>query len=197
MTFELDRRAVLAGLSATALAACTTPPPTPRFPQLTFAHLSPFRLDAADLDIVEAFAPASGARDVSQGMPVPPVVAARRWATDRLVPAGSGGRVVFTVTDASVVEIPLKRTTGLRGVVTDDQSERYDGRLAAKINITNGRGQRGEVMAEATRSRTVPEKITLNDRDKVWFEITEALIRDLDKELDAAIRRFLQPFLLG
>ena len=63
--------------------------------------------------------------------------------------------------------------------------------------LPTGAGQRGEVMAEATRSRTVPEKITLNDRDKVWFEITEALIRDLDKELDAAIRRFLQPFLLG
>ena len=197
MTFELDRRGLLTGLSAVALAACTTPPPSPRFPELTFVHLQPFRLDAASLDVVEAFQPAAGARDVSLGMPVPPAVAAQRWARDRLTPAGNAGRIVFTITDASVVEVPLARTRGLRGVVTDDQSERYDGRLAAKISITDGRGRRGEVTAEATRSRTVAEKTTLNQRDRIWFEITEALIRDLDTELDAAIRRFLPSFLVG
>ena len=131
MPFELDRRGVLLGLSATALAACTTPPPAPRYPQLTFTHLPAFRLNAARLDVVEAYAPAPGARDVAAGMPVPPAEAARRWASDRLSPRGPAGEIVFTITDASVIEVPLKRTTGLRGVVTDDQSERYDGHLAA------------------------------------------------------------------
>lgn len=196
MPFELDRRGVLLGLSATALAACTTPPPAPRFPQITFKHLPAFHLNAARLDIVEAYSPAPGARDVAAGMPVPPAVAAREWATDRLSPVGSAGEIVFTITDASVIEVPLKRTTGLRGVVTDDQSERYDGHLAARINISDGRGGRGEVKAEVSRSRTVAENISLNDRDKIWFEITDAMIHDLDKELDAAVRNFLQRFLV-
>ncbi len=196
MPFELDRRGVLLGLSATALAACTTPPPAPRFPQITFKHLPACRLNAARLDIVEAYSPAPGARDVAAGMPVPPAVAAREWATDRLSPVGSAGEIVFTITDASVIEVPLKRTTGLRGVVTDDQSERYDGHLAARINISDGRGGRGEVKAEVSRSRTVAENISLNDRDKIWFEITDAMIHDLDKELDAAVRNFLQRFLV-
>ncbi|MBO6782500.1 MAG: hypothetical protein JJ899_04390 [Alphaproteobacteria bacterium] len=195
MKFNLDRRGLLTGMSAVALAACTNPPPSPRFPQLTFTHVPAFRLDAATLDIADAYRPAAGARDVAQGMPIPPAVAAQRWARDRLQPVGTAGRILFTVTDASVVEVPLQRTSGLRGVVTDDQSERYDGRLAARIEISDGRGRRGEVSAEATRSRTIAEKSTLNERDKIWFEITEALIQDLDKELDTAIRRFLQPFL--
>jgi len=197
MPFELDRRGVLLGLSATALAACTTPPPAPRYPQLTFTHLPAFRLNAARLDVVEAYAPAPGARDVAAGMSVPPAEAARRWASDRLSPRGPAGEIVFTITDASVIEVPLKRTTGLRGVVTDDQSERYDGHLAARINISDGRGGRGEVKAEVSRSRTVAENISLNDRDRVWFEITDEMIKDLDKELDVAIRNFLQPFLLA
>lgn len=197
MSFELDRRGVLLGLSATALAACTTPPPAPRFPQLTFTHLPAFRLNVARLDIVEAYTPTPGARDVAAGMPVPPAVAARQWANDRLAPRGPSGEVVFTITDASVIEVPLKRTTGLRGVVTDDQSERYDGHLAARINISDGRGGRGEVKADVSRSRTVAENISLNDRDRIWFEITESMINDLNTELDAAIRSFLQPFLLA
>ena len=51
--------------------------------------------------------------------------------------------------------------------------------------------------AEVSRSRTVAENISLNDRDRVWFEITDEMIKDLDKELDVAIRNFLQPFLLA
>lgn len=196
MTFELNRRALLAGLSAAALAGCTTPPPGPRFPQLTFGHLPPFRLDVRTLDIIDGFR-ATNRADVASGMPVPPAVAARRWANDRLVPAGENGTATFTITEASVIEVPLARTSGVRGVITNDQAERYDGKLAAKINLSNpSRLLNGEVSAEATRSRTVPENLTLNERDKIWFEMSEALINDLNAELEKAINQFLQPFLI-
>lgn len=196
MTFEMNRRGLLISLSAAALAACTTPPPSPRFPQLTFSHLRPFRLDAQTLDIVDGFRATSRA-DVASGMPVPPAVAARQWANDRLVPTGNSGSIVFTITEASVIETKLERTKGVRGVVTNDQSERYDGKLAAKISIRNTARQRsGEVSAEATRSRTVSENISLNERDRIWFEISEALINDLNVELEKAINQFFQPFLM-
>ena len=197
MIFEMNRRAMLAGLSAVVLTACNTPPPSPQFPELIFTHLAPIRLDVGALEIVDRYSNTSQAIDVAQGMPVPPVVAARQWARDRLVPSGKGGVVVFTITDGSVLETPLTLTKGVRGVVTNDQSERYDGRLAAKIEIRDGTGQRtGEVSAEATRSRTVPENLSLNERDKVWFEITESLIVDLDRELERAIAQFLSPFVI-
>lgn len=196
MMFEMNRRGLLVSLSAAALAACTTPPPSPRFPKLTFTHLPPFRLDAQTLDIVDGFRATNG-DDVASGMPVPPAVAARQWANDRLVPVGDSGSVVFTITEASVIETRLPRATGVRGMVTNDQSERYDGKLAAKISIQNPARQRsGEVSAEATRSRTVPENLSLNERDRIWFEISEALINDLNKELEQAVNQFLQPFLI-
>jgi hypothetical protein len=196
MTFELNRRGLLLGLSAAALAGCTTPPPSPRFPQLTFTHLPPFRLDVQTLDIVDSPHMINRA-DVAPGMPVPPAVAARQWANDRLMPVGTSGSVTFTITEASVIEVPLERTPGVRGVVTNDQSERYNGKLAAKINIANpARQLTGEVSAEATRSRTVPENLTLNERDMIWFEMSETLINDLNTELEKAINQFLQPFLI-
>jgi len=196
MTIELNRRAVLVGLSAAALAGCTTPPPSPKFPQLTFSHLPSFRLDVQTLDIVDGFRVLNQA-DVAPGMPVPPAVAARQWANDRLMPVGTSGSVTFTITEASVIEVPLERTSGMRGVVTNDQSERYNGKLAAKINIANpARRLKGEVSAEATRSRTVPENLTLNERDRIWFQMSETLVNDLNTELEKAINQFLQPFLI-
>lgn len=192
----MNRRGLLVGASALVLAACTSPPPSPKFPQITFTHLPSIRLDAQSLQVVDASV-SPGRSDVSAGMPVPPAIAARQWANDRLVPAGNSGSIIFTITESSVVETRLERTQGVRGVVTTDQSERYDGRLAAKVEIRDAVGGRnGVISAEATRSRTVPENLSLNERDKIWFEITEAMINDLNGELEQAINQFLQPFLV-
>ncbi len=196
MKIGINRRTFLTGSSACVLAACTNPPPHPVFPQITFTHLPAIRLDARSLEIVDASV-SPGRADVSAGMPVPPSIAARQWANDRLVPVGNSGSIVFTITEASVVETKLERTSGVRGVVTRDQSERYDGKLAARVAIRDAAGGRsGTVSAEATRSRTVAENISLNERDKVWFEITEAMINDLNRELEKVINQFLQPFLI-
>ena len=196
MTFAMHRRGLFLGLSVILLAACATPPPSPQFPQLTFTHVPPIRLDARRLTIVDDYKTA-GRSDVSQGMPVPPAVAVHQWANDRLVPAGNSGQIVVTITEASVIETALEKTKGVRGVVTTDQSERYDGRLAVKVEIRDTAARRGgDVSAVATRSRTVAENVSLNQRDKVWFEITESMIQDLDRELEKAIGQFLQPFVV-
>lgn len=195
--YAMDRRSVLTGLSAILLAGCTTPSPAPRYPEITFTHLQPIRFDAASLEIVDAYKPTFANPNVEHLMPVSPAAAARRWAGDRVVLAGDSGRVVFTILDAAVTETPLERTTGVRGVVTADQSERYDARLQVKVEVRGGEGRRrGEVMAEANRSRTVAEDLSLNERERVWFEMTETLISDLNGELETAIRKFLEPFLV-
>lgn len=193
MLHPIDRRTALVGLSGLFLAACATPPPAPRFPELTFTHLPPIRLDATSLEIVDAYTPPLTAPNIEHRMPVAPAAAARRWAQDRLVPAGDAGRITVTIEDASVTETVLPRTRGVRGTVTTDQSERYDARLFVRVAIANPGGI-GEVSAEATRSRTVLEGLSLNDREKVWFEITEALIGDLNVELENAIDDFLARF---
>ncbi|MEP4380042.1 MAG: hypothetical protein ABJ215_18280 [Alphaproteobacteria bacterium] len=195
--YHFDRRTALAGLSGLLLAGCTAPSPAPRYPELTFTHLPPIRLDAASLEIVEAFKSPFAAPNVEHLMPVSPAAAMRRWAQDRLKPVGKGGRIVFTIADAGVTETTLAPTPGVRGVVTKDQSERYDAKLIVSISVDVGDNRRrGEVGAEAMRSRTVVEGISLNEREKIWFEMTEGLVMDMDGELETAIRSFLQLFLV-
>lgn len=195
--YIFNRRAALAGLSGLILAGCTTPSPAPRYPELTFNHLPPIRLDAASLEIVDAFKSPFTAPNVEHLMPVSPAAAMRRWALDRLKPVGKGGRIVFTIADAGVIETPLAPTPGVRGVVTKDQSERYDARLLVRISVDGGDNRRrGEVSAEAMRSRTVIEGLSLNEREKIWFQMNEDLVMDMNDELETAIRAFLQPFLV-
>jgi hypothetical protein len=52
----------------------------------------------------------------------------------------------------------------------------------------------GFVTAAANRSQTVAEDMTMNQREAVWFQMTESAMRELDQKLEAAIRDKLRVF---
>ena len=194
MTVIMRRNWIVAAVFL--LAACTDPPAA-KFPQLSYGHLGAFALDVSEIEIVDAFQSTPIPPNVEHLMPVAPAAAARRWAKDRLKSVGSSGRrAVFTIENGAVTSTSLNRESGIRGVLTVDQSERYDAVLAVRLEIFDINGGRlGVAKAEARRSRSVPENITLNARDKIWFSMTESLTQDLNGELERAIPQFLDRFL--
>ncbi len=196
----VTRRAVLIGLAATAagtLAGCNTPPQRYTFPELTYAYLPPIRLDVAVVDVVDSYRPPMAAPNVEHLFPTPPAKAMTRWAEDRLVAAGSNGGALLTILRADVVEVPLARTTGLKGVFTTDQSYRYDATLEVRLDAENTSGlRRGSITARATRGQSVAEDLTLNQRERLWFEMTELLMRDIGAEIEKQINAYLSAFLV-
>ena len=181
-------RFVLASLAALVLlASCRDAPPGPRYPELSFAHLPPIRLNVAELQVVREYVSPGTKPNVEQLFPARPADVAERWARDRLRPVGGEGVAVVRIKEASVVEVPLPRTEGVRGAFTTDQSERYDGVLEVSVEASRRGGRSAVVSSRATRSRSVPEDITLNDREKVWFEMSEALINDINAALERQI----------
>jgi hypothetical protein len=179
--------------AALLLAACNDAPPPTKFPQLTYSHLGTIVLDVSKIEIVDRFRPTLRSPNIEHLVPVPPAKAAQRWARDRLKSTGSSGRrAVFTIDNGAVTATPLKRQSGLRGALTVDQSERYHAVIVVRLEIFEANGRLGGVAkANAERSRSVPENITLDARDKVWFSITETLTNDLNAELERSIGQFL------
>ncbi|MBI3451845.1 MAG: hypothetical protein HY057_03255 [Rhodospirillales bacterium] len=180
------------------LAACATSPPRPRFPELTYGHFGAFKLDVSRVDIVDEFVSPLKAPNIEHLLPVPPDRTLRRWATDRLAATGAPGRYArFIIQDAKVTETDLPRTPGVRGAFTTDQTQRYDISLAVGLEIRAERGnfRDGFASATATRFRTVPEGITINEREKIWFEMVEAAMNDVNAELERQIRANLPRFL--
>jgi len=189
----------IAGLAGQALAAtlsgCSTPPQRTPFPELTYGHLPPFRLDVGQIDVMRAYQAPGRAPNVDHLFPQLPADVAVRWANDRLQAAGQGGRAVFTVINAAAVEVPLQRTTGIKGVFTTDQSDRYDLTMAVRLDITHQDGRHGAIDATAARSQTVAEDMTLNQREALWFHLTEETMMALNAELDRLIPQYLGGFL--
>jgi hypothetical protein len=179
-----------------ALAACETPSPVQKLAGLSFSHLAPLRLNVAQVDVSSDYQARLKDPSVDHLFPTTPEAALRQWADDRLQPAGRGDRARFIITDAKAIETRLKRDTSLKGAFKKEQSERYDVTVAATVEIQDSRSVRlGFVETQASRSRTVPEDITLNGREKVWFELTEDVMKDFNALLEKNIRQHLGGFL--
>jgi hypothetical protein len=177
------------------LASCDTPPHREPFPQLTYQHLAPINLDVAQIVILDAYQPPMTDPHVDQDFPTPPATATRQWAKDRLKAVGVDGIAKFTIVDGSAIDVPLPRSTGLSGVITQDQSDRYDVTVTVRLEVENRMGNhRGSITASAKRSETAAEDMTLNEREKLWFEMTDELMQQLNAELEKQIGAHLKEF---
>jgi len=169
---------------------------TKQFPDLRYTHLPTISLAVSRVEVVEQYQSSTVKPHIETEFPVLPVRAASQWVKDRLSAVGGTDIVRATVTKASVVEVPLKRSSGVRGAFTTDQSERYDATLAVKIEVFDSRGkQRGIVSSEATRSQTVSEDVSLADREQIWFRMTEAMMNDLNGSLEKQVREHFKQWL--
>ena len=100
------------------------------------------------------------------------------------------------VEDASAVTEELETNKDLEGLFTTEQAERVDARLQVRIEISD---ENGVVLAftstEATRSRTTPENVSLNERDQIYNDLTIAVMNDFNTSQEQGIRRHFDNYL--
>ena len=191
----MNRRSFLLVPSLALLAACDTPPMRQSFATLTFQDRPPIRLDVAQIEVVQAYKAPGAAPNVDHLFPQKPAEVAAAWGRDVLRAVGQRGMATYTIVDASATETALPRSGGLTQVFRTEQSDRYDLRIAVTLDIGNPLlAKTGQVTAAVNRSQTVAEDMTLNQREAVWFQMTESAVRELNQELEAAIRDKLAPF---
>lgn len=181
-------------IAVMGLAACSTQP-APKYPELTYNHMPKIILGVAEIQVVSEAIQTSGATHVEAQMPVSPETALRAWARDRLQANGVSGVAKFIIEKASVTETDLKKTKGLKGLVTKDQSQRYDSKIRATIKLEGvPRVTQAFAQAEVSRSQSIVEDATINDREQLWFTLTEATMKDFDPIMSASIRKHLADF---
>lgn len=184
---------LFAGMLLTGCAVKTTSAPEV---SLTFMNRPAIHLNVGKIQVVNRYQMPLKPPLVEHLMPVAPGAGVERWAMDILRAVGSGNTAILTIHDASVTEISLQQKPGLKALLTLDQAQRYDARLRATLEIRDVNGQqRGQVEVEVTRSQTVPENITLNQRTAVWFQMVEGLLADFAAQMELQVRKDLGTFL--
>jgi len=176
-------------------AACESAVMRPQFAEFTYGHLAPIDIDVARVEFVDDYAPPLAEPHVEHLFPVAPAAAVERWVADRLRPVGVQRTLRVHLEEASAVATPLASMGGIDAWFTTEQVETVAGRIFARADIVadNGRVE-GFATAEVLRSRTMPEDLTLNERDQLYFELVEAMMDDFNAIFETNIRTYLRAY---
>jgi hypothetical protein len=177
-------------------AACDTPPQRQKFPDITFQHMAPYRLNVAQIVVQQDYRAADHPDDIGPQFPELPETLVADWARDRLQAAGERGQATFTIVDARATQIPLPRASGIDAALKKEQSDKYELAITVKIDAGNPLlGKTGSVTETVTRSQTVAEDLTLNQREVVLFNLLDSAMKDLNARLEQSIPQYLAPLL--
>jgi hypothetical protein len=172
--------AALLSAALLALAGCGTTDDPPRaFVPVSYDYLTTLRLNVSAVEIDDSWAPRPGTKEVGNLAPTSPVNALRQMARDRLYAAGSPGRAVFVIDDASIVQ----------------NRDAYDGRMVVHLDVMAADGsRRGYAEARVSRTRGIV-KDTPNATRAALADMVNMMMADMNVEFEFQIRRSLRAYL--
>ncbi len=190
-------RYLLLIVTALGVASCKNAPQPQPLPKIAFTRYVPFKLDVAYIDVIEEYKSSGKAPYVEQFFPTSPAQAMRTWVEDRIRTVGRDKFLQVVIKDASVKEVSLPRTQGIRGVFTRDQSQRYDARLEVEMRIYGDRSALSEASLHiaASRSATIGEDASPSARQKLFNRMTGELMEMVNAELEKNILSYFSNYI--
>lgn len=182
------RRAFLALSAGAFLAGCAPRPVVRPLPAIGFASPATLPLDVAAVTFaneVTGGAVAEPARDMRFDLSEWPGNVVRRWAQERLRAAGDRGEARVVLLESRFVAVPLDTAGTLEGFFTDEQSVAYEGSLAVRVEIVGHPSGDGFAEARSYRRRTVPESLSIVEREETLHALYQDVVTALDERLEA------------
>lgn len=179
-------------IAASTLSACDSRPGGSLPPYISFSDKRPIQLDVGQLEITPEYQSPGRLPNIEHLIPISPEAGTVRWAQDRLRPMGRSGYARVLIKDAHVVESQLPVDKGVSGLFKEQQAQRYEANLEVAVQILDERHMPvADVVARASRVKSVPEGLSLNERDRILTELTESLVRDIDSQMDGLIHSYM------
>jgi hypothetical protein len=95
------------------------------------------------------------------------------------------------IEDASVIEVPLQTTQGVKGFFTTEPDLRYEAKATVVVQLVRPDGSvKVQTRQTAWRTKSISEKASLADREQAWFGLVEELMQDLNPALESGIRQY-------
>lgn len=149
---------------------------------------------AADSIVLEERYPAPGAEPGEErNLALTPAGAVRDWVKTRLRADGAPGQIRIILLDARVTRKDLAVQKGLKGMFSDDQKYRYDGRIRLRVeHIPTSQAQASSYAeAEASGFFTVPEGASVNQLESQSTTMVRDLMLRTELELENNMLRFM------
>jgi hypothetical protein len=133
-------------------------------------------LNVASIDVQQRFIPAGVDPDVSGQDPVPPMVALKAMANDRLQAFGTSNKAVYAISDASLMR----------------QNDEVTGSFAVSLTILDDGGTQLGFAEARVQSRHTGR---IRDIRPVLYDMTKAMMSDMNVEFEYQVRKNLKAWL--
>jgi hypothetical protein len=177
------------------LSACETPLKVQTLPDITFAKMEPFRLNVVKIETVSGYKAPLKAPNVDHLFKITPERALKDWARDRLAATGAEGTARFVIKNAAAIETKLKIDKGFTGQFKKELSERYTVYIEAELRVMDGTGSVRTHSVKTEKESSITEDASLNQREKLWHDITRAAMANFNASMDGVIKTHFKGWL--
>ena len=178
---------LIAVVAMFALAGCETAPPDAPKVNITFSGKDKIAVPASQVEFVDSYRPTLRAPNVEHTHEFRPAHLVRLWLNERLATSPSEpGKLIVEITQASVTEEALETEKGVRGAIKQEPERKLTGTLKWEIRY-EGPEVRWKTSAYAEASRMIPEYASLNQADKIYNDVIEALGDHLDRRIEEQV----------
>lgn len=178
-------------LLATACTTTKTPPPE----KMTFDSLQPFPLYVASYEIQNQTANMLGFTDesVDAGFVASVNKTVDDYLHHRFSAVGTNGKFLAVLKEASVKSTVLPSENKFGAWLDVDKSDRFDMKIVVHMAIFGvGNYEKKGIDVIANRMLTVPEHVTLAERENLQMEALDNLIDDLDGSIQQVLKEDFQ-----
>ncbi len=158
-------------------------------PRLTFDDIQPLPVNAAAIDIVNQYDPATDPHDVSSLYPVQPDIVLRRFAEKRLKAAGSAGTFRFIIENATVYYKQEAPETEIGEWLGTGGYDRYEVMMRLRLALIPDGGaiDTNSSVLTLRRAASIPASHSIAAREEAQINLIDTIIRDLDREMTNVI----------
>lgn len=185
-------KSVFAGIAMLfLLAGCAEGPPDTQPPEMTFANFQPVELNVARIEVRNDYQPPMRDPNVEHTFQTPPYVAAENLVKKQLVASGMQNILRVIVADAPVIREELPTIKGVMDSIEREPAELLKARVLLRFELVDERAPDiviGRAQVIAKREKTLLEDTSLTDRDRAYFDLTEALMTDLNNGLTTSVK---------
>ncbi len=178
-------------------SACTTTPVPPEAAAPHFTKEPALSLNVGKIEFADEYRSPGTPPNVEHLFDYTPADVFKTWVHDHIHPTGGQNTLQITISDASVVEAKLPKTKGLEGFFTVDQGSSYDGKLSVEMRIFKPGSaiSEAEVSATTNHSSTLVENATLQQRDKLFYDLTLEMVNTIGSQLDHDMRQYFSTYI--
>ena len=174
---------VLPGCSSTAVSGKP-------LAELSFGTVKPLYVSAANIDVINNYMPSADPQDVSSSMPTPPDIALRRWAERRLQAGPGTGTLKFVIESANVRRKHFGPQNTMQRWTGHGAHAQYDVTVKVSLGKETDAAMGGARHAmTVTRSVTVPDALSIAERETELQSFIEKLVADVDKAVTEVLTR--------